>query len=218
MKEFWIKYLPACQLVVGCLLVFLTTGLTPLSAAQAVPAVPEITASGISDQEVPDWVARWELARCLTILKRYDEAIADYRLLLQEKPDLEKAQIELAQVLHWHGQGAAAAELLKNVDKDSLGVQERILLADIYVIQKEYAKAEPLYRDVLKETPQDHQTRLKLAEMLSWDKKYAASLTEYEKLLKALPEDIQIRRKYAMVLIWDGQHEKAVPELRRTLK
>ncbi|MCA1792507.1 MAG: tetratricopeptide repeat protein [Desulfobacteraceae bacterium] len=218
MKEILIKYPPVCRLFVGCLLVFLAAGLTPLYAAQSAPAVPEITASAISDEEVPDWVARWELARCLTILKRYDEAIADYRLLLQEKPDLEKAQIELAQVLHWHGQGAAAAKLLKDVAKDSLGPQERLLLADIYMIQKEYAKAEPLYRDVLKENPQDHRTRLKLAEMLSWDKKYAASLTEYEKLLKALPEDIQIRRKYAMVLIWDGQHEKAVPELRRTLK
>ncbi len=217
MKVFWIEHPAACQLLVGCLLVFLAAGLTPLYA-QSVPAVPEITASGISDEVVPDWVARWELARCLTILKRYDEAIADYRLLLREKPNLEKAQIELAQVLHWYGQGAAAAELLKDISKDSLGPQERILLADIYVIQKEYAKAEPLYRNVLKEIPQDNRTRLKLAEMLSWDKKYAASLTEYEKLLKALPEDIHIRRKYAMVLIWDGQHEKAVPELRRTLK
>ncbi len=179
---------------------------------------PDIGVPGISQSEdVPDWLARWELARCLKILKRYNEAIADYRILLKEKPDLYEARLEFAQVLVWHDQKTEAAELVEKIDPDRLTNEDRALLADIHMILGQYDIAVPLYRTVLDANPVDHKTRLKLAEMLSWEKKYEESLSEYKTLLNALPEDIQVRRKYAMVLIWSGKHEEAIPELRKTL-
>jgi tetratricopeptide (TPR) repeat protein len=181
-------------------------------------AQPDAGLPGLTKSEViPDWVARWELARCLSILKRYDEAIADYQILLKEKPELHKARLECAQVLFWSEKRAEADTLLEKIDASQLTLAEQGSLADLYVILKKYELAAPLYRAVLAATPEDHKTRLKLAEMLSWEKKYVESLAEYTTLLKALPDDQQIRRKYALVLIWNGQHEAAIPELRKTL-
>jgi tetratricopeptide (TPR) repeat protein len=193
---------------------------TTCSLAKESPtiALPDAGLPGLTPSEViPDWVARWELARCLTILKRYDEAVADYQILLKEKPELHKARLECAQALVWSDKKTEADTLLEKIDASQFSVAEQGALADLYVILKKYALAAPLYRAVLAATPEDHKTRLKLAEMLSWEKKYAESLTEYTTLLKALPEDQQIRRKYALVLIWNGQHEAAIPELRKTL-
>ena len=189
-----------------------------LAKESRVLTQPDAGLPGLTPSEViPDWVARWELARCLTILKRYDEAIADYQILLKEKPELHKARLECAQALIWSDKKTEADALLEKIDASQFTLPEQGALADLYVILKKYALAAPLYRAVLAATPEDHKTRLKLAEMLSWEKKYAESLTEYTTLLKALPEDQQIRRKYALVLIWNGQHEAAIPELRKTL-
>ncbi len=204
--------------LIGILLSALTVSLC--SAAGAGGAMmPDIGVPGISDSdEIPDWVVRWELARCLSILKRYDEAVKDYRLLLEEKPGLEKARLEMAQALLWDNRESEVAAAIKDIKPERLDIEGRIILADIYMALKEYALAQPLYRSALKARPDDHRVRLKLAEMLSWEKKYSESLAEYRILLDALPEDIQIRRKYAMVLIWSGEHGKAVTELRRTLR
>jgi len=194
------------------------TATLSLSKESQAIAKPDAGLPGISTSEViPDWVARWELARCLTVLKRYDEAIADYQKLLKEKPELHKARLECAQALVWNDKKTEADTLLEKIESSQLTLPEQGALADLYVILKKYTHATPLYRAVLVANPEDHTTRLKLAEIMSWEKKYPESLTEYRTLLKALPEDLQIRRKYALVLIWDGQHEAAIPELRKTL-
>jgi len=196
----------------------LATATCSLAKESQTLTQPDAGLPGLTPSEViPDWVARWELARCLTILKRYDEAIADYQILLKGKPELHKARLECAQALVWSDKKTEADTLLEKINASQLTLPEQGALADLYVILKKYALAAPLYRTVLAATPEDHKTRLKLAEMLSWEKKYAEALTEYMTLLKALPEDQQIRRTYALVLIWNGQHEAAIPELRKTL-
>lgn len=207
-----------CLHIILIVSIVATTATCTLAKESPTLTQPDAGLPGLTTAEViPDWVARWELARCLAILKRYDEAIADYQILLKEKPELHKARLECAQVLFWNEKRAEADALLEKIDASQFTLPEQGALADLYVILKKYALAAPLYRAVLAATPEDHKTRLKLAEMLSWEKKYAESLTEYTTLLKALPADQQIRRKYALVLIWSGQHEAAIPELRKTL-
>jgi tetratricopeptide (TPR) repeat protein len=194
------------------------TATLSLSKESPTIAQPDAGLPGLTTSEkIPDWVARWELARCLTILKRYDEAIVDYQKLLNEKPEFHKARLECAQALVWSDKKTEADTLLEKIEASGLTLPEQGALADLYVILKKYTLAAPLYRTVLAVKPDDQTTRLKLAEMLSWEKKYVESLAEYKILLKALPEDPQIRRKYALVLIWNGQHEAAIPELRKTL-
>ena len=185
---------------------------TAPSKPKAVKVVP--VAPG---EEIPEWAARLELARVLSYLKRYDESITEYGKLLKEKPDLVEAKVELAKVLFWKGDQKAAFQILEQISVKELTGETKVLMADLLVAQKDYAKAEPLYKAYLDSYPEDQAVRLKLADMLSWQKKYDASLTEYRKILKARPDDIQVRRRYAFVLIWAGQHSEAASELKKTL-
>lgn len=168
-------------------------------------------------EEIPDWVARWELARVLSYVKRYDESISEYKKVLKEKPGLTEAKVEMAKVLFWKGDQKAAVQILEQVPAKDMAGDTKVLMADLFVAQKDYAKAEPLYKAHLDSHPEDQAVRLKLAEMLSWQKKYDASLSEYRKILKARPDDIQVRRQYAFVLIWAGKHSEAASELKKTL-
>jgi tetratricopeptide (TPR) repeat protein len=183
-------------------------------AASILKPAPVIPANG----EIPAWVARLELARVLSYAKRYDEAITEYRKLFAVKPDLMEARIEMANVMAWKGDLEGMRRILEHVPRSKLDPKSKLLLAEAFVAQKEYDRAEKLFREYLGTRPEDQRARLKLAEVLSWQKKYDASLAEYEKLLKARPGDIQVRRKYAFVLIWKGSFNEAALELRKTLK
>jgi len=170
-----------------------------------------------SVEEIPDWKARWELARLLSYVKRYEESLAEYGKVLKERPDLLEAKLEMATVYAWKGQPDKAFEILGPIPLERIPEDKKVLVADLYTARKEYGKAEPIYRRHLESHPEDLKTRLKLAEILSWTRRYRESLSEYGTILKARPDDIQVRRKYAFVLSWSGRHADAIAELRRTL-
>jgi thioredoxin-like negative regulator of GroEL len=174
-------------------------------------------AAGSGSEEIPDWIARWELARVLSYVKRYEESAEEYRKLLKEKSDLTEARAEMAQVLFWQGKTEEALAELERIPPAKIKDGTRELMADLYRSHKRYEKSESLYRSILEHTPDNHKVRLKLAEILSWVKRYDDSLAEYRKILAKQPQDIQVRRKYAFVLIWAGRHAEAALELKQTL-
>ncbi len=224
MKNFKIKRLLSACISLGFLFIFGTSSAFPEENPKKFLVPPLIQKTSVSKpkmvkpgEEIPDWVARWELARVLSYAKRYDESITEYGKVLKEKPDLVDAKVELAKVLFWKGDDKAAIKTLEQIPPKNITGDTKVLMADLFVTQKGYGKAEPLYRAHLNNHPKDQSTRLKLAEMLSWQKKYDASLAEFRKILKAQPDDIQVRRRYAFVLIWAGKHSEAASELKKTL-
>jgi len=188
-----------------------------IDAAYGQQKAPEGSIVPKSDQ-VPEWKARWELARVLGYAKRYGEAVDEYQKVLKEKPDLHEAKIEMAKTLFWMGKKDEALRALEEVPVAKLDGQARSALADIYISQKRYDRAEPLLRDLVAKDPKDHRARLKLAELLSWNKRYKESIDEYEAILSDLPDDKQVRRKYGLVLMWSGRHSDAAAQLRKTLE
>ena len=224
MKNFKIKRLLSACISLGFLFIFGTSSALSEENPQKFLIPPSIQKTSVSKpkrvksgEEIPNWVARWELARVLSYAKRYDESITEYGKVLKEKPDLVEAKVELAKVLFWKGDGKTALKTLEQIPPKNITGDTKVLMADLFVTQKDYGKAAPLYRAHLASHPEDQSTRLKLAEMLSWEKEYDASLTEYRKILKARPDDIQVRRRYAFVLIWAGKHSEAASELKKTL-
>jgi tetratricopeptide (TPR) repeat protein len=206
----------------GLSVLFVLTLLSGFAVARAaarewVPAVRPPAAVEAQIEEIPDWLARWELARVLSYLKQYDDSVAEYRKLIREKPALAEARLEMAQVLFWQGKADDALVEMEKVPSAQMNDGSRELMADLYRSQKHYDRAEPLYRSILGRSPDNHKARLKLAEMLSWLKRYDESLSEYGKILAKRPLDIQVRRKYAFVLIWAGRHAEAARELKQTL-
>lgn len=229
MKELKVRTVLSACMPMMIVLLFVAFPAFSEEAAQkfSVPSIPNgappLQSQGVKPakvepgEDIPDWVARWELARVLSYMKRYDESIAEYQKVLKDKPDLTEARIEMAKILFWKGDQQAAARMLEAVPAKDMTGETKVLMADLLVAQKDYVKAEPLYRSYLDNHPEDQAVRVKLADMLSWQKKYDASLAEYQKILKARPDDVQVRRRYAFVLIWAGRHAEAAAELKKTL-
>ncbi len=187
----------------------------PYVCAQVKPS------TSLIEQEkdaIPDWLARWELAKALSYAKRYDESVSEYKKLLKEKPSLNEARAELAKVLFWQGKNNESLAVLEQMPSKNIDDNTLIIMADLYIARKEYTKAETLYRTYLEKHPEDVKIRLKLAEMLSWVKRYNDSIVEYKAILSVIPDDIQVRRKYAFVLTWAGKHAEAAGELKKTLR
>jgi len=168
-------------------------------------------------EDIPDWQARLELARLLSYTKRYEASVLQYRKLLNQKPDLAKARLELARVLYWKGDLDEAEKVFSSVPEQQLSDVAKLEMADIYVARKEYEPAIEIYTDHLSSEPSDHSVRLKLAQVLSWTGDYEASAKEFRTILKERPDDIQVRRKYAQVLIWSEKFDQAITELEKTL-
>ncbi len=174
----------------------------------------------ILGEKIPDYIARWELARTLSVLKKYGESIKEYQTLLKNRPDLTEARIELINVMAWTDnkeKRTQAVSMAKKIDADQLDEDKRLELANAMASLGLYSSATNIYRTYLNKHPGDLKVRLRFAAALSWAKKYPESLKQYEMVLEKRPEDVQVRRKYAMVLIWAGKHEEAATELKKTL-
>ncbi len=169
-------------------------------------------------EEIPDWQARLELARLLSYTERYQEAVEQYRRVIQIKPDLAEARLELARVLYWKGNVQEAEQMFASVPEKDLPAEARLELADIYLAREEYDKALDIYSDYLRIAPDNHRVRLNKARVLSWQGRYEDSLREYEIILSARPEDKQVRRQFAQVLIWAEKFEQAITELEKTIE
>lgn len=189
-----------------------------LPVSRSSPIDPDYIQAPVftENQDIPDWKARWELAKILGYVKKYPESLVEYEKLLSEKPDLLEARIEMAQILNWMGEPKKAITIYE-AHADKLDERARLDMADIYAAIKQYDRAEEIYQKHLKSAPADYRVRTRLADILSWTGRYKESLAQFRQVLAQVPNDIQVRRKYAYVLIWNDQHEDAIIELRKTL-
>ncbi|WP_027183311.1 tetratricopeptide repeat protein [Desulfovibrio inopinatus] len=186
-------------------------------AQTPIPGTP-VPEPAPGQDEITTQQARLELARLLSYSKRYDEAIAEYKMLLKDTPDDFTVQAELARVYYWKGDETRALTMLRALPQTALDTESALVLADIYAATKQYEQATALYKRHLQSTPNDDTTRLKLADTLSWMKQYPESLAQYKQILAKHPHDIQVRRRYARVLSWAGRTDDAIKELQMTLK
>jgi len=203
----------------GALIVLLSATSSPCTEKPGLPAPPPTAGDAREgmDREIPDWQARLELARLLSYSQRYDESVEEYKKVLRARPDLDEARTEMARVLYWSGRTDEAFELFTDIPRDRLPESDRLVLAELYLSNEEYGKAEIIYREYLANNPGDLQVKHKMAQLLSWTEKYDESLGLYADILKSRPDDIQLRREYAYVLIWSGRHAEAIAELQKSL-
>jgi len=185
-------------------------------AIAPVPVAPTPRTLQLSET-IADWEARRDLARALSYIKRYDESLAEYRRVLDARPDDMVTRQEYGQVLLWAGRVDDARDVLSAVPQAQLTPAASLALGDTLVASRRYDEAEVIFRSQLAQDPSDQLTRLKIAEILSWTRRYDESLALYREILTALPDDVQVRRRYALVLLWSGKTEAAAAELRRTL-
>lgn len=205
------------RFLMGICLISLDVGLAAAPTAEILKKEATSTTDNPKGEAIPDWMARWEIARVLSYQKKYPESLEEYEKLLKSKPDLVEARIEMATVFFYTKRKDETLRILEAIPREKWNDDAKALAANIYASDKNYKEAEPLYLDYLTKHPDDLKIRLKYADMLSWQKKYADSVREYQKILRERPNDIQLKRKYAMVLIWSGRQDDGIRELRSTL-
>lgn len=166
---------------------------------------------------IPDWQARWELARVLSYVRKYPQSIREYERVLAEHPELWEAKREMVHVLHWSGQSEKALEVLETLPQEQWDEATILLAADIYVVKKQYPKAIAIYRKHVESHPEDALIRSRLADVYGWSGQYDTAIAEYKIVVSQRPDDVQLRRRYAYVLIWSKHYDDAIAELRKTL-
>ncbi|ABM61000.1 tetratricopeptide repeat protein [Halorhodospira halophila] len=162
--------------------------------------------------------ARLELARLLAERGRHDEAITEYRRVLDDQPEHQTARLGLARTLFWAGDTERAAAEIDGLETTDLEPQDRLMLADLQLSRGGYERAIDLYRDYLEGHPDDQETRYKKALALAWSARYDAAIEAFDQVLQARPHDRQLMRQFAQVLTWADQPDRAIELLQKSLE
>lgn len=186
--------------------------LPPITEPPGADPAPKQAADASAKQ------ARLELARLLAERGRYDEAITEYRRVLQDHPDVQSARLGLARTRFWSGDTAGAAEEIEGIDTAGLSPQERLFVADLHLSSGDYEQAIELYERHLQALPEDHEVRYRKALALAWSERYAAAINAFDRLHEAAPEDRQLMRQFAQVLTWADQPDRAIELLQKSLE
>jgi len=83
------------------------------------------------------------------------------------------------------------------------------LLAESYMIERDYDRSVKEYREILAKDPQNIKARTSLADVLSWQKKYDEAVMEYLKVIEIHPDDLEAKKKLAAVYAWKKDFPKS---------
>jgi predicted Zn-dependent protease/cellulose synthase/poly-beta-1,6-N-acetylglucosamine synthase-like glycosyltransferase len=105
------------------------------------------------------------------------------------------------------GRAEAARKLLEG---SGLDLEARTLLADTYVLNRDFAAAAEVCRAILKEHPELVDIRVKLADILSWKKDYKESQKIFEELAAQDSANASYLVRLAEVALWSGDAPRAL--------
>lgn len=150
---------------------------------------------------IPLWKIHWEKARESVLLKRYPEAVQDFRQALSLKPNLDEARQELSQVLvtleRW---GEAISELEILAEHQPLNQKVQRELADLLSQKKEYRRAIERYQRLLQKEPDNLAVHLSLAANYYQINESEKALIEWRQVLIRDPQNVEARTHLAEVL------------------
>jgi membrane associated rhomboid family serine protease/cytochrome c-type biogenesis protein CcmH/NrfG len=143
---------------------------------------------------------------------RTNDAISELRLAVAKNPNDPRIRLLLASVYSRAGQNAEALEQFQWIVAhskagDSLRESSISAIAWLYGQQKEYAKGEQYFQDLMKDSPSDTQARFAFAQMLSLEGKHNDAIVEFQKLASANPNDpaayAELARNYSKIDKYD---------------
>ena len=149
----------------------------------------------------PLWKVHWEKARQLVLLKKYSEAVQDFRQALALKPNLDEARQELSQVLitleRW---GEAITELEIIAEHQPMNQRVQKELADLLSQKKEYRRANERYQRLLQKDPDNLVIRLSLASNYYQINEWEKAMIEWRQVLIRDSQNVEARTHLAEVL------------------
>ncbi len=141
------------------------------------------------------------------------EALQRYEALFAEThdPELEEQlktiRSELRATAPLAAEHPAPTPVVQEPDmRDLAAAIER---ATKFEVAKQYPEAAGVYRDLLRQHPDNDEIRTALARVLSWQGTHAEATTLYREVLARHPDDQDIRIALAQVLSWQKQFDEA---------
>jgi len=142
--------------------------------------------------------------------KQYAEAIPYLLRAFNMKPADPNIPLYLTSSYEKTGNRKEAARILNIAAKFNPNdpvIQE--LLADSYYSLQDYARAENLYREVLK-VKSSRDLKRKLAEVLIWQKKYSDGIPILENVYNEDRNDCKVSGLLADAYLWTGEYKKSI--------
>lgn len=132
-----------------------------------------------------------------------------YRDIVAKNPDDVEAAALFGQVLTWRKKyGEAASVFEKAISKDDTP-RTRLMYGQAFLYSGDYDRAEKVFQDILKTSPEDIDTMVSLADTYAYSKRFSAGEDLYRKAL-AKKKDPAVTRKLADTLSWDKKYSEAV--------
>ncbi len=141
------------------------------------------------------------------------EAVQRYEALWAETHDPEIASQLKTIRSEWRATAPPAAEPPPPTpavhEPEMRAIASAMEQATRFEVAKRYPEAEGVYREALREHPDNDEIRTALARVLSWQGTHAEATTLYREVLARHPDDQDIRLALAQVLSWQKQFEEA---------
>jgi tetratricopeptide (TPR) repeat protein len=161
-----------------------------------------------SDTESALW-----LARLYRLQNDPDKAEEVLRGILKEDPDNEPTLEQLTQLLLDEGKSNQAIALLEGITAKSPTATLLDLLGDASTQNKDFAKAETVYRKAVELDPSEPSHYRGLGQALVAEGKYSEALKVYQKLIDLMPEDADNYLRMAQIYRELHQFDKAEESL-----
>ena len=186
---------------------------TCIAAPEPLTIVPSRQVEQVQ-KVVPDWKRSWDTARRMVLAGDYPAAVAEYEVLLTQRPGLEEARWELAktciQMQDWP-HAVSLLDRLLDARKDRRDYLTA--LANVMVMQKHWGRAVELFSRVLEKSPGDTVAIKGMGRgLLSLDRPKEA-LPYFERAYRHAPDNSEGRRVLADLAYGLGEYEIARPHL-----
>jgi tetratricopeptide (TPR) repeat protein len=160
--------------------------------------------------EVDDAVIETTQAEILKARGRFDEALAEYKKVIERFPDNVVARNGYAEVLKGMGQlDEALAEYKKVIERFPDDVVARASYAEVLKGMGQLDKASAEYKRVIERFPDNVVARSGYAEVLKEMGQLDRALAEYERITDQFPLDRVARTGRATLLILNNRFEEA---------
>lgn len=164
----------------------------------------------MTGDQVPEWKKTWDEARNLVLSGNYAEAVRLYKLLLEEKKDLEEARWELARLQIHLKKGDEAALLLELLlEANHQQIDYLNALGQIVWEKGKFDRAVDLFGRAAEIKPDDQTALAGLVEGYIKLNKKNLALPLLERLNNLSPSNRGVHRYLALLAFELGEYEKA---------
>jgi len=166
-----------------------------------------------------------ELAEIYIWNKEYQKAKDILNEIITNDPHDYKAKLIYAQALQNSGQPNKAIQIYEELltfyadkkQKQKDVSEIKILLAETYMVEKNFEHSKKMYADLLETQPNNIKALIDLADILSWEKDYNAALSYYQKALAVEPDNLEAIGKIALLYKWKGDYSSAEKTYKRII-